>query len=79
MTWQQALRKKLFSNWPWQESYDPLKHGDFDWVMNTVYNLIREYEAGSFAVDHLEGWYTVHVWRLFDTVFHILPDVDIIR
>ncbi|ORZ15301.1 hypothetical protein BCR42DRAFT_416826 [Absidia repens] len=74
-----ALRKKLFSNWPWQESYDPLKHGEFDWVMNTVYNLIREYEARSFAVDHLEGWYTVHVWRLFDTVFDILPDVDIIR
>ncbi|CAO3576134.1 unnamed protein product [Absidia cylindrospora] len=39
------LRQKLDTKWPWQENYDMSKHGDYDWLRNTVYNLVREYEA----------------------------------
>jgi hypothetical protein len=73
------LRQKVDTSWPWQADYDLSKNGDYDWVRNTVYGLVREYEADNFSHDHLEGWYSVHVWRLFDTVFDILENVDVSR
>lgn len=44
-----------------------------------MYGLVREYEADNFSYDDLEGWYNVHVWRLFDTVFDRLENVDVSR
>ncbi|CAO3694122.1 unnamed protein product [Rhizopus stolonifer] len=70
------LLQKVDTPWPWQANYDLSKNGDYDWVRNTVYGLVREYEADNFSHDHLEGWYNVHIWCLFDTVFDILKNVE---
>ncbi|EPB92644.1 hypothetical protein HMPREF1544_00373 [Mucor circinelloides 1006PhL] len=73
------LRQKIDAAQKWQTGYDLNTKRDFDWVRNTVYNLVCEYEANSYSHDHLEGWYTVHLWRLFDTVFDVLQDIEVSR
>ncbi|CAG8539799.1 7319_t:CDS:2 [Funneliformis mosseae] len=34
---------------------------DRDWVRNTIYNLVLEYEAKSLEKSHLETWMLLHV------------------
>jgi hypothetical protein len=48
------IRDVIDTRQPWQINYDIKDHGDYDWVRNSVYNMLREYEAGSFDHSHHE-------------------------
>ncbi|CAG8649218.1 9688_t:CDS:2, partial [Paraglomus occultum] len=60
-------------NFKWQNEFDRTKHFDLDWIRLSIYNLLVEYEAGSFTADHLEDWYNIHLWSFID---RSLDDLD---
>ncbi|KAI8877374.1 hypothetical protein K501DRAFT_278513 [Backusella circina FSU 941] len=56
-----------------KNNYDHNTSHDCDWMRITIYQLLREYEAGTLKKHHSEEWYMAHVWNFIDTVFN---DVD---
>ncbi|KAI8377385.1 uncharacterized protein BYT42DRAFT_570144 [Radiomyces spectabilis] len=73
------LRRAIFSPQTWDQDFKRRTHFDHDWVRQSVYNIVTEYEAYNFMRPHLEQWYNIHVWRLFDKCFEIIPNVEIAR
>lgn len=73
------LRQIIDQKQPWQVSYQSEIHGVFDWMRNSVHNLVREYETKILKRKHLEAWYLMHVWHCFYSVFDNLDDVDAIK
>ncbi|ORE13961.1 hypothetical protein BCV71DRAFT_162405, partial [Rhizopus microsporus] len=49
-----------------------------DWIKHSVYTLLREYEDGSFELDHNEQWYNVHIWGV-DRWFGNVQGVKVVR
>jgi hypothetical protein len=70
------LRQQIFSAQAFDQDYDHSTSHDFDWVRCTVYQLLREYEAGTLKKHHSEEWYMAHVWNFIDTVFN---DANVLR
>ncbi|CAG8698341.1 14789_t:CDS:10 [Funneliformis caledonium] len=64
-----GLRDAIFKSQQWDSPYNRQTHFDHDWIRNTAYNLLHEYEAGSLEKDHLELWLLVHVWNFIDRGF----------
>ncbi|PKY32218.1 hypothetical protein RhiirB3_106121 [Rhizophagus irregularis] len=52
---------------------------DRDWIRNTVYNLLLEYESNALMSDYLELWILVHVWNFTDKVFNDIEKVKVVR
>ncbi|EXX59475.1 hypothetical protein GLOIN_2v1660810 [Rhizophagus irregularis DAOM 181602=DAOM 197198] len=52
---------------------------DRDWIRNTVYNLLLEYESNALMSDHLELWILVHVWNFTYKVFNDIEEVKVVR
>ncbi|CAJ0839585.1 7469_t:CDS:2, partial [Entrophospora sp. SA101] len=73
------LRKNIFKKELWDDSYDIKKYIDVDWVRNSVYNLLLEYENNSLDKHHLEMWYNLHVWSMMDKAFENLENVEAVR
>lgn len=55
------LRQIIDQKQPWQVSYQSEIHGVFDWMRNSVHNLVRECETKILKRKHLEAWYLMHV------------------
>lgn len=64
------IRKEVFKQMEMDENFNPKEHFDYDWIRNTCYNLLMEFEAGSLQTSHNEEWYKAHVWNFNDTVFN---------
>jgi len=62
------IRKEVFRPMEFDDSYNPHTHYHYDWIRNSCYNLLMEYEAGSLSVPHHEEWYKSHVWFFNDTI-----------
>ncbi|GET03382.1 C2H2-type zinc finger transcription factor [Rhizophagus clarus] len=73
------LRRLVFRQEDMDQNFDRQKDFDRDWIRNTVYNLLREYEANSLKKDHLEMWLLLHVWSFIDKAFENLKDVEAVR
>ncbi|CAB4407224.1 unnamed protein product [Rhizophagus irregularis] len=73
------LRQLVFRQEAMDQNFDRQKDFDRDWIRNTVYNLLREYEANSLKKDHLELWLLLHVWSFIDKAFENLGDVEAAR
>ncbi|KAG1048225.1 hypothetical protein G6F43_009372 [Rhizopus delemar] len=73
------IRDVIDTRQPWQINYDIKDYGDYDWVRSSVYNMLREYEAGSFDHSHHETWYLMHVWRFVDCAFDNVPEAEAVR
>ncbi|CAG8502910.1 14391_t:CDS:2 [Cetraspora pellucida] len=74
------LRVELCVRQDWEgENFDKIKHFNFDWVKNSIYNLILEYESDTLQQKHLEAWHNIHIWSFIDKCFNELEGVDIAR
>ncbi|CAG8793502.1 17518_t:CDS:10, partial [Cetraspora pellucida] len=73
------LRRLVFRQEAMDQNFDRQKDFDRDWIRNTVYNLLREYEANSLKKDHLELWLLLHIWGFIDKAFENLEDVEAVR
>ena len=70
------LRIVLEARQNWEDkNFIRTKHFDFDWIKNSVHNLLLEYESGTLQRKHLEQWYNIHVWSLIDKSFNELEEV----
>lgn len=65
-----SIRQEIFKNMEMDKNFDPKQHFDYDWIRNTCYNLLMEFEAGSLKIPHNEEWFKAHVWNFNDTVFN---------
>lgn len=65
-----SIRQEIFKKMDMDEDFDPEQHFDYDWIRNTCYNLLMEFEAGSLKVPHNEEWFKAHVWNFNDTIFN---------
>ncbi|CAG8684505.1 15583_t:CDS:2, partial [Funneliformis mosseae] len=70
------LRKAVFETQSWNMPFNRDTHFDFDWVQNSIYNLLREYEAKNLERDHLELWYLIHIWCFIDRCFECIDGVE---
>ncbi|CAI2197564.1 17209_t:CDS:10, partial [Funneliformis geosporum] len=48
------LRELIFHPGLHNQPFDRSKNFDYDWIRNTIYNLVLEYEANHLTKDHLE-------------------------
>ncbi|CAI2186908.1 17468_t:CDS:10 [Funneliformis geosporum] len=74
-----SLRDAIFKSQQWDSPYNRQTHFDYDWIRNTAYNLLHEYEAGSLEKDHLELWLLVHVWNFVDRGFGNIDGLETAR
>ncbi|KAG1170218.1 hypothetical protein G6F70_007725 [Rhizopus microsporus] len=49
---------------------------DIDWINHTIYSLVREYESGNMKRTHSETWYQTHIWRMIETCFDKLDELE---
>ncbi|ORX53067.1 hypothetical protein DM01DRAFT_1049958 [Hesseltinella vesiculosa] len=75
----QELRSALYKAHPWQLDFDFHRSSDFDWIHQTFFAFARMLESGALAHSHLESWYNAHVWRMIDTIFDDIPDIEVAR
>ncbi|GES84571.1 hypothetical protein GLOIN_2v1741550 [Rhizophagus clarus] len=73
------LRRLVFWQEDMDQNFDWQKNFDHDWIQNTVYNLLQEYEANSLKKDHLKMWLLLHVWSFIDKAFENLKDVEAVK
>ncbi|KAG0908193.1 hypothetical protein G6F33_009912 [Rhizopus arrhizus] len=73
------VRDVLNETQEWEKSYNRSKSFDLNWIKHSIYTLLREYEDGSFEVDHNEQWYNVHIWGLIDRCFGNVKGVEVVR
>nr|CAG8578587.1 11175_t:CDS:10 [Entrophospora candida] len=48
-------------------------------ILRISFYRLREYENENFTKNHLEAWYTIHLWNFIDKVFEDLNEVEIVR
>ncbi|KAI9006744.1 hypothetical protein CLU79DRAFT_712321, partial [Phycomyces nitens] len=73
------IRKALNQKESWEDNYHQDKHFDLDWIKQSIHTLLQEYELDSFANDHSENWFNIHVWCIIDRCFGNLKGIEIIR
>ena len=73
------LRRMVFRQEAMDDNFNRQKYFDHDWIRNTAYNLLREYEANSLVKEHLELWSLVHIWSFIDKAFENLEGVEAVR
>ncbi|RUO95943.1 hypothetical protein BC936DRAFT_142929 [Jimgerdemannia flammicorona] len=62
------LRERVFRP-EMDRNFFRAKDFDRDWIRNTIYNLLQEYEADTLSSDHLELWFLIHIWGFIDKIF----------
>ncbi|CAI2165885.1 18039_t:CDS:10 [Funneliformis geosporum] len=75
----QDLRKLVLETQSWDMPFNRDTHFDFDWIRNSIYNLLREYEAKNLEKGHLELWYLIHIWCFIDRCFESIDGVEAVR
>lgn len=73
------MREVLNETQEWEKSYDRSKSFDLDWTKHGISTLLRDYEDGTFKIDHNEQWYNVHIWGLIDRCFGNVKSVEVVR
>ncbi|KAG9289662.1 hypothetical protein G9A89_014397 [Geosiphon pyriformis] len=73
------MRKLILNSNIYDQSFDRSKNFDFDWIRNTVYNLLLEYEANHLENDHAETWIMLHIWSFIDKAFLDIDGVEVVR
>ncbi|CAG8837749.1 11089_t:CDS:10, partial [Gigaspora margarita] len=73
------LRELIFRSDLRDQPFDRSTNFDYDWIRNTIYNLMLEYEANHLAKDHLETWIMLHVWSFIDKTFLDIEGMEIVR
>jgi hypothetical protein len=73
------ILQQLFISQEFDEDYNHKDSHDYDWVCCTVYNLLREYGAGTLKKKRSEEWYMSHVWNFTDTVFNDEMEIAVLR
>ncbi|KAG9287625.1 hypothetical protein G9A89_023975 [Geosiphon pyriformis] len=73
------LRRLVFRQEAMDQNFDRHEDFDRDWIRNTVYNLLREYEADSLTKEHLELWLLIHVWSFIDKAFENISGIEAVR
>ncbi|RUP43198.1 hypothetical protein BC936DRAFT_137490, partial [Jimgerdemannia flammicorona] len=73
------LRRLVFRQEAMDQNFDRHKDFDRDWIRNTVYNLLREYEADSLTKKHLELWLLIHVGSFIDKAFEDISGIVAVR
>ncbi|CAG8728820.1 21744_t:CDS:10 [Racocetra persica] len=73
------LRELIFRSDLRDQPFDRSKNFDYDWIRNTIYNLVLEYEANHLEKDHLETWIMLHVWSFIDKAFLDIEGMEIVR
>lgn len=73
------IRKQIFSPDQMDQDFNRSRDFDRDWIRNTIYNLLQEYESNTLTTDHLELWILVHVWSFTDKVFNDIEEVKVVR
>jgi hypothetical protein len=73
------LRKALWQQQPFDVKFDRSTAFDCDWARNVIHNIILEIEAQQLSKDHLESWYTSHIWSALDKCFGNLDLVEVVR
>ncbi|UZO04439.1 uncharacterized protein OCT59_024825 [Rhizophagus irregularis] len=69
------LQKQIFMPEQMDQDFNRSRDFDRDWIRNTVYNLLLEYESNALMSDHLELWILVHVWNFTYKVFNDIEEV----
>ncbi|KAI7904176.1 uncharacterized protein BX663DRAFT_432103, partial [Cokeromyces recurvatus] len=65
-------QKLLKNNNTFSKAFDP----EEDWVIYTVYSLLREYESGNLDCKHKEAWYQSHSWSMIETCFDTVKGLE---
>ncbi|RIA79722.1 hypothetical protein C1645_47907 [Glomus cerebriforme] len=73
------LRELIFRPGLHDQPFDRSKNFDYDWIRNTIYNLVLEYEANHLTKDHLEAWIMLHIWTFIDKAFLDIDGMEITR
>ncbi|CAG8744498.1 20369_t:CDS:2, partial [Dentiscutata erythropus] len=73
------LRELIFRSDLHDQPFDRSKNFDYDWIRNTIYNLVLEYEANHLEKDHLETWIILHMWSFIDKAFLDIEGIEIVR
>ncbi|CEP18622.1 hypothetical protein [Parasitella parasitica] len=73
-----SIRKEVFKEMEMDQNFDPKQHFDYDWIRDTCYNLLMEYEAKSLQKPHNEEWFKAHIWNFNDTVCN-QSDIEVAR
>lgn len=73
------LRKALWQQLPFDVKFDRSTAFDCDWARNVIHNIILEIQAQQLSKDHLESWYTSHIWSALDRCFGNLDLVEVVR
>ncbi|CAG8765385.1 8_t:CDS:10, partial [Dentiscutata erythropus] len=73
------LRNAILKPQQWDSTYNRQTHFDHDWIRNTMYNLLHEYEAENLERNHLELWFLIHIWSFIDRGFGNIDGVEATR
>ncbi|GAA5806112.1 hypothetical protein HPULCUR_011640 [Helicostylum pulchrum] len=64
------VRQKIFKQVNFIENFNPKQHYYYDWIWNSIYNMLLEYNANNFSYKRNEEWLKPHVWDFNDTAFN---------
>ncbi|RUS28786.1 hypothetical protein BC938DRAFT_481449 [Jimgerdemannia flammicorona] len=70
------LRERVFRPEEMDRNFFRAKDFDRDWIRNTIYNLLQEYEADTLSSDHLELWFLIHIWGFIDKIFSNIEGME---
>ncbi|KAG2190961.1 hypothetical protein INT46_006819 [Mucor plumbeus] len=70
------IRAALGKNNQFKANFDSQKDADEDWIVHTIYSLLREFEYGNMERSHREAWYQSHIWSMIESCFDKLKGVE---
>ncbi|KAG1455988.1 hypothetical protein G6F56_006937 [Rhizopus delemar] len=74
----EKIRVALGKNNMFKAQFDSQKDADEDWIIHTIYSLLREYEYGNMEKSHSEAWYQSHIWSMIESCFDKFKGVEAI-
>ncbi|KAG0187448.1 hypothetical protein DFQ28_006306, partial [Apophysomyces sp. BC1034] len=57
------IHRAVMAKQPWEMNYNKTTDSGFDWIKNTMYNLLRLYESHRLKSSHLEQWYNIQCFQ----------------
>ncbi|KAI8072018.1 hypothetical protein BDF21DRAFT_439730 [Thamnidium elegans] len=72
----EKIRAALGKNNQFKANFDSQKDADEDWIVHTIYSLLREFEYGNMERSHREAWYQSHIWSMIESCFDKLKGVE---
>lgn len=71
-TYIEELREAFKTNHVFNTPFD----AENDWIVYTIYSLLREYENGNLERKHNEAWYQSHIWNMIETYFDRIENLE---